>query len=171
MTRQAGSFPRLRLQQLIERSLTHKATLTKPTADGQRVQTIMRGFYTCLIDEYRSSVQDSTLNVLLADGRTNKTNPKAGTIAHTTDKNGEPVTFKIHENKKFKLLQRTENDGRIYVSNRDEPTNKNMAATFAADKHGKPRLSNLSRASVPKNRSTQSSARSRTAKDVAASGR
>jgi hypothetical protein len=135
MSRAAGSFPRVELQTRVERSLTHRAK------HKQGLDT----FYTCKLDEYRSSKQDGHLRVLLNGQRTDKTTPKAGTKAYTTDKKGNLVEFTIYQ-KKFKQKQSIGHDGLVHVTGRDEPAAEPFAARVVFDDEKQPQPASISRA-------------------------
>jgi hypothetical protein len=158
MARKAGSFPRVEIHNLMERSLAH----------------LTESFFSCVIDEYRSSKQLHKLWALLGEDRVNKTTPKADTTAYTTNKDGELVKFTVHE-KKFKLQQFTGRDGLVHVVGRDECTNVTFSAVYVFD-HVSSRLKNrtrsrpvtISRASAT-DTAARSGARSRKAKETAGS--
>ncbi len=157
MTRLAGSFPRVQIHARVERSLTHKATMV--TTDGR--PQVMRDYYSCVIDEYRTSKAEGKLGPLMADGRTDRTKPKADSLAWTTDvKNGQPKSFKVHKSC-FKILQSIGRDGQVHVANRDETTVNKYAAIYVAHREKKPNLPTLSRTST---KAAQSSVRSRMAR-------
>jgi hypothetical protein len=108
-----------------------------------QVPQVMRAFFLCIWDEHRTSTQENKLYKLLNDGRSNTTNPKAGTQARTTSMTGEPVSFTIVQRKKHKLPQWTDEDGVTRVAGRDEPTNTNMASVYVTGLRNKPNLHNL----------------------------
>lgn len=156
MSRAAGSFPRVAIHTRMERSLTHRA----------KHQQGLLAFHSGVLDEYRTSKQVGKLWALLADHRTDKVNPKAGTVAYTTEAGtwDIPKQFTIVENKKHKLLQYADLDGVTRVTRRDEPTNATMAARYVYHRQNNTSPVSISRASIPK--AAQSSARSRKAKDT-----
>jgi hypothetical protein len=157
--RQAGTFPRVEIHNLLERSLTHRAAH----------KLGLNAFLVCTIDEYRTSKQLDKLWALLdTEGtRRNKTTPKPSdtTPAWTTNQYGEAVPFYVHQ-KKHKMQQHIGRDGVKRVTNRDDPTVKNYMAVVEFDLVDPgSRPVTLSRGTEGP-QAAQPSARSRKAKDV-----
>ena len=157
MGRQAGTFPRKEIHELMERSLTHRAT------HHQRLTK----FFSCVIDEYRTSKQLHKLWALLDDTRRDKTTPKVGTEAYTTSNTnpGEVVKFAVTQ-RKFKLQTFTSRDGTTRVGNRDEGTVATYDAAYVYAQEGQPRPTTISR---KHNKAAQTSGRSRKARDASRS--
>lgn len=121
---------------------------------GSNEPCVMRGFYSGVIDEFRTSKQNSKLHALLADGRTDKTNPKAGTKAYTTTKTGEK------EAQDAPVRGPRGRDARDWTRR----AHQHQHGVRARGGHCKKlRLSNISRRSAPK--AAQSSGRSRMARN------
>ncbi len=171
MTRKAGSFPRVQLQKKIVRDLEHRCN----EADEQRQKAWTKAneknleegkgeldarrstlFYSCMLDEYRSSKNKHKVRDLLSDERSDKVNPTAETKAWTTRaKNGKAKSFKIVDHKPWGLTMWVGHDGRKHVSDRDEATNAAMGSVVIAGQLNQPRLLPLSRVSITSRRRDQ----------------
>ncbi len=156
MTRQAGSFPRVEIHELMERSLAHRA----------EYQQQLRLFYSCKIDEYRTSKQLHKLWALLGDGWIDKTTPKVGTTATTTSNTtGEEVAFTVAE-KRHKLQRYTGRDGTVRVVNRDEGTNSTFTAVYVGSFQNRWRPATISRNTTAHDKAARPGDRSRKARDA-----
>jgi len=157
MGRLAGTFPRKEIT-----SSWSAASLT--AAHHQR----LTNFFSCVIDEYRTSKQLHKLWALLDDTRRDKTTPKVGTTAYTTSNKtpGKIVEFTVAQ-QKHKLQTWTSRDGTTRVGNRDEGTVETYDATYVHAQEGKARPTTISRKHI---KAAQTSGRSRKARDASRSG-
>ncbi len=114
MTRKAGNFPRVQLQNKIERDLEHrvseankqnkqrdlaqrKVNESREKAGLEAEQRRSTLLYSCKIDEHRTSKQNHKLRALVDNKRSDKTNPKADTVVWTTQADGTRVSFTIDQ--------------------------------------------------------------------------